>query len=109
MNKEGKWQTKRKHIKLSMIDLVVGEGPGTTKISVPKLTGLTLKEAKVIIEDAYLRIGVSIYESNVTDSTSAVIYKQIPPAYKGSELRLGQSVDVFLQIPIQIEEDPDDK
>ncbi len=87
-------------IKGTKIDLVVGNGLGDTKVSVPSLKGKTLEEANFILHGAYnLNIGQSIYSENVSsrdDTINAVIYRQFPKTTDEKSLRWGEFIDVWL-------------
>ncbi len=78
------------------IDLVLGEGLENIQVSIPHLYGLELREAEEMIRGYYLNLGVIIFDEEVTDSTTAFVYKQIPPYYRDATLRLGESVDIWL-------------
>lgn len=80
------------------IDLILGDGLGTTKVEVPMLKGLTLEEAKFVLTATYLNIGAIVYDETVTDSAAAMIFKQLPEYnvdYPVS-LKMGESIDLFL-------------
>lgn len=82
----------------SIIDLVLGDGFGNTKLEAPNLIGLTLQESKWTLIASSLNLGAVVYDESVKDSTSAFIYKQIP-AYNEDNpvvLNMGESIDVFL-------------
>ncbi len=84
-------------VKGSTIDLVLGNGLGSTKVSVPDVIGLSLEEAEFILLSASLNIGAAIYDDTVSDKGSAVIYKQTPEYESKNLLLMGQSVDVYLK------------
>ncbi len=87
-------------IKGSKIDLVVGNGLGETKVSVPSLWGKTLEEARFILHGGYnLNIGQIVLSENIStreDSTMAVIYRQFPKPSEEKTLRWGEFIDVWL-------------
>lgn len=80
------------------IDLVLGDGLGSTRLEVPFLVGLTLEEAKFVLVASFLNIGAIVYDETVEDSISAIISKQIPEpsSYYRVMLSMGESVDLFL-------------
>lgn len=82
----------------TVLDLVVGNGLGDTRIEVPNLLGNTLPEAEVILLGGYsLNIGNATYDGFVQskrDTVTAVIFKQDPAP--GVELRVGEFVNVSL-------------
>lgn len=80
----------------SAVDLVLGDGIGNTKVNVPELLGLTLEEAMFVLQASGINTGALIFDESVTDSTLAVVYKQVPPADNISFLKQGESIDLFL-------------
>lgn len=81
----------------SVIDLIVGDGIGNEQTSVPNLIGLTKAEALFALEVANLAAGAIIYDENIKDSTSAVVYKQFPLPTDSFRLKQGESVDIYLR------------
>lgn len=80
------------------VDLVLGTGiqaSGTT--FVPNLIGLTLEQAKTEINLASLELGAVILDDGIVDSTSTVVYKQIPEEDNLQEVSVGSLVDIFLR------------
>jgi beta-lactam-binding protein with PASTA domain len=80
----------------SVIDLVVGDGIGSERTSVPDLTGLTWQEAMTALNNANLAAGAVIFDENIKDSMSAVVYKQFPLPSDSFQLKQGESVDIYL-------------
>lgn len=64
----------------SRIDLIVGSGIGEQFIEIPDLTGLTLEQAKTILEAHMLRLGNIRYDENA-QAPYQRIFRQNPPAY----------------------------
>jgi beta-lactam-binding protein with PASTA domain len=62
------------------------------------LVGLTLSEAKFVLDGVGLNLGVIIADNTVgSDSLSAYIYKQIPdPSSANNLIKPGEPVDVFI-------------
>ena len=86
----------------STIDLVIGTGVTGYEFAVPDLFGLTLDEAKLLLQANGLNTGVVTALPDVTDSSSAFVYRQLP-ARAGEDGRLnrirgGQTIDLWLQI-----------
>lgn len=84
------------------IDLVLGDGLGQTDVEVPNLIGLSLREAKFVLEGSSLNLGAVVIDPQVAgDSMNAVVYKQIPNAddLQNNMMTAGESVDVFLTSP----------
>ena len=83
----------------SVIDLVIGDGIGNTEILVPMLTGLTLEEALFVLQGSMLQPGAVVYDAAVKDTSTAVVYRQVPESRDSSVIKQGESVDLFLRIP----------
>jgi eukaryotic-like serine/threonine-protein kinase len=83
----------------SGISLVIGRGTGSEELDVPDLVGLTLGEAKVIIESNGFNVG-SILPEGSTDA-NMFVYTQKPAHITSSgnvnKLRQGQVIDVWVQ------------
>jgi len=83
----------------SGVVLVVGRGTGTEELEVPDLVGLTLAEAKVIIESNGFNVG-TVMPAGTTDGNMFVA-SQRPVHYTSSgninKLRQGQVIDVWVQ------------
>ncbi len=98
----------------SEIDLVLGRGISNEKTQAPKLTGLTLDEAKNKITSRYLNLGAVIYDGSIhdfQDSLDAFIWKQKPPCNKKTRINLGTPVDIWLtadstKLPVPCTENP---
>ncbi len=84
--------------KNSTIDLVLGNGLGETQVTVPNLTGLTFAEAKWTLLGTNLNIGHVEWDVTITDSATAVVYRQIPEHDNESQRKLnfGEAVDIHL-------------
>lgn len=77
------------------IDLVVGDGMGSTLVSIPDLTNLTLNEARGVLESSMLQVGSIVYDGK-NDSLNATIKRQSPPYQEGQTVKSGQQIDLFL-------------
>ena len=78
------------------IHLEVGEKAGANKVAVPLLLGKTLAEAEFIM-NADLNFGTAVYEEDgLIDSSSALIYKQLPD-YGNEPVRVGSTIDIWLK------------
>ncbi|HMT29766.1 MAG TPA: PASTA domain-containing protein [Bacteroidia bacterium] len=80
----------------TVIDLVLGDGFGNTKVPVPQLFNLTLDEAMFVINASSLNIGAIVFDSSVRDSTKAKVYKQFPLHDAEAAISQGESIDLFL-------------
>jgi len=84
----------------STIDLVLGEGISDKKTPVPILLGKTLEQALDEVSEAYLNIGLTIFDSVLVkteeDSGRSRVYKQVPMYGKKAKIRLGSYIDIWL-------------
>ena len=78
----------------SKIDLVLGQGLGDEKISVPFLIGKKQEQAIKALHEVALNVGVEIFEDG-DDTAHARVYMQKPSPAKNNFLSLGQSVDLW--------------
>jgi beta-lactam-binding protein with PASTA domain len=80
----------------TVIDLVLGDGFGNTKVQIPDLFNLELDEALFVIKASSLNIGAMVFDASVKDSASARVYRQFPPSDLINEISQGESIDIFL-------------
>jgi beta-lactam-binding protein with PASTA domain len=80
----------------SVIDLVLGDGLGNTKVPVPELIGLTKGEALFVLKGSSLNIGTLFYDRGVRDSLNAKVYRQSPESSDISLINQGEAVDLYL-------------
>lgn len=84
----------------SHVDLVVGSGLANTQVKVPNLFGLTLAEAKIVLEQNGLYAGALIFDPGIRDSVAAFVYRQNPPRLdenrEQSFIQSGQLMDLWL-------------
>ena len=81
------------------IDLVVGRKLSDSEAIVPDLTGLSLENAKAVLEANSLVIGMVLFDQSIVsseDSLNARILKQLPVADSTSFVPQGTSVDLWL-------------
>lgn len=86
-------------LKGGFIDLVVGRSVGNEETTLPDLTGFTVDEAKTLLTNAMLNMGVVIYDESVKtaeDSLSAVVWKQYPASNGIKQVNLGSAIDLWL-------------
>jgi beta-lactam-binding protein with PASTA domain len=85
----------------SVIDLVLGDGGSGIQVPIPNLYGMTLAEARVILESRGLMVDV-IYPPDLANNPNAYVYKQEPqprtPDGRPNTMSQGQLVDLFLQL-----------
>lgn len=80
----------------TVVDLIVGGGTSNTKVDLDCFIGMTLETASFIISASDLNIGFTKYDTiGLIDSSSAVIYKQLPSCNE-SVIKIGESIDLFL-------------
>jgi beta-lactam-binding protein with PASTA domain len=101
----------------STISLVLGSGIGTDEFEVPDLRGMTLRDAKALLNSMGLNIAGVLPDSDVEDTQNAFIYKQLPEKatklpdgfIQKNKIHAGQSMDVWLSSskPAAIEIKPD--
>lgn len=86
----------------SVIDLVLGDGSGITEVEIPDLVGMSLREAKFVLEGSSLLLRGIVYDKYVKgDTLDAIIYQQVPDPGDSDVLMLnaGDGVDVFVTSP----------
>ena len=109
MEIKGKSVTKKTRVpKGTVIDLILCDGLGSSKMSVPYLIGLHFDEAEFKLRGRSLNIGSIVAAEGVTDTASAIIYKQVPEYGQGRTIRMGEPIDLFLskELPEGITVDP---
>jgi beta-lactam-binding protein with PASTA domain len=77
------------------IDLVLGDGFGNTRVSVPQLFNLTLQEALFVLNASSLNVGAIISDETVRDSTRARVYRQVPGP-SSDAISQGEPIDLFI-------------
>jgi len=83
------------------IDLIVGREHGDEITTLPDLKGLTVEEAKMLLNESLLNAGVILYDGSVLsqdDSLNAKIWRQRPDPSVTSELIPGSSVDLWVTV-----------
>jgi beta-lactam-binding protein with PASTA domain len=92
----------------TVVDLVLGNGLGGSKVSVPYLIGLRFDEAEAKMKGLSLNIGAIIASAEVTDTAGAIVYKQVPAYGNSKTIRMGEPIDLFLarELPEGIKVDP---
>ena len=79
------------------VDLLVGKGVGDDYIDMPNLVGLNRVEANIILKTLSLNIGLEIFDSKITDSSTAIITNQKPEYIEGEKINTGSSIDLFYE------------
>lgn len=85
----------------SSVELIVGRGKGTEKITVPNLCGKSLQEARSLLLSKYLTLGIYEYDEEPTEETESLymVYKQEPTA--GTVIIEGSRVDLYLSTNLE--------
>ncbi len=83
----------------SKVDLVIGSGLSNEQFMVPSLLGLTIIEAKAVLEEKGLQLASVILDAGTTDTANAFVYKQNPPTVTEDKtpvyIRAGQVMDLW--------------
>jgi len=84
----------------STIDLVIASGSAIEDMSVPDLVGLTLGEARILLDQKGIMLGVVIPEG-MSKNDESYIYEQRPKPKTDDgatiRIRAGQMIDLFVQ------------
>jgi eukaryotic-like serine/threonine-protein kinase len=84
----------------SNITLVLGNGIGDIDFTVPDLTGLTLHDARRILDSSRLILGAVVPLDDVQDKENAFIFRQNPERVDENRqinhIRQGQTIDIWL-------------
>lgn len=88
----------------SSIDLVVGDGIGDFEMDVPDLVGLTVAEARNILQSSNIELGAIIATDAVSDTATAFIAAQKPELFTTlstgevvkTKIRAGQIIDIWI-------------
>jgi beta-lactam-binding protein with PASTA domain len=82
------------------ITLTIGEGRnGDESVGIPDLSGLTLREAILRLNENNLNEGIHVYDRKAgskTDTADARIYKQNPAPGSDNTISAGSSIDLYL-------------
>jgi len=78
----------------SIIDLIIGKGLGEDSSEIPCLLGLTKAEAISKLAAYFLNAGEINFEQ-ITDSSTAKIYKQSPSCSTSNNIETGSKIDLF--------------
>ncbi|MCX6199269.1 MAG: PASTA domain-containing protein [Bacteroidetes bacterium] len=87
---------KMKVPKGTLVTLVLGDGLGNSRVSVPYVIGLRYEEAEFKLKGYSLNVGAIIADEGVIDTLGAIVYKQIPDYGNGHSMHLGEPIDLFL-------------
>lgn len=87
---------REKFDKGTVVELVLGQGLGDTRITMPYLRFLTLEKATARIMAASLNLGSVGYDPDLKDTAIALVYKQYPNPSLRSNVNIGTEVDIWL-------------
>ncbi|HIE74017.1 MAG TPA: PASTA domain-containing protein [Flavobacteriales bacterium] len=79
------------------VDLVIGSGLSDKTTTIPNLMGLTMQKAQTEIKVASLNLGAVIFNEGISDSSAAMVYRQNPKVNEKRKVKLGTSIDIYLQ------------
>lgn len=81
----------------SRINLVLGDGKGTSEVDIPDITGLSLSDAVFALRGALLSLGNVTYEGTVRDTANAYIIRQMPALSDTlTKVSIGSRINVVL-------------
>ena len=81
----------------SVVDLVLGDGYGVTKLDIPSLIGLSYNEALSSLRGSGLNVGQVNYDAGMRDSTNTMVYKQLPEPSDSSKISQGEAISIWLK------------
>ena len=86
----------------SKIDLVIGAGLQEVWIKVPDLIGITVNEARQILNEKGIILAAILTTGNVSDTANAFVYKQNPEVLNFDSspgfIQPGQTMDIWIQV-----------
>jgi len=80
----------------SKIDLIVGSGRMSGKVTLPDLEGYTYEDAVAILTDLNLGLGSLVYTPNGPADKMGTIYDQRPRYVQGDSVRKGSAIDLYI-------------
>ena len=93
----------------SRIDLVIGGGLGVERFIVPDMVGMTVAEARVLLESNGLMVGAMVPDAGITDTAAAFIWKQSPPRFTEDKrpvyIQSGQIIDLYISPVMKVVKD----
>ncbi len=73
----------------TVIHLSLGDGKGSPTMQVPNLTGMTFAEARQYLQSMNLKVGDVYLDAGVTDTLTAIVYRQDPERDMRDEIKKG--------------------
>jgi beta-lactam-binding protein with PASTA domain len=83
----------------SVLDLLVTDGYGNTRVAVPNLMGMRWSEAEFVLRANNLVEGRTVYAEGIQsaeDSTRARVYRQDPPSGEAAYIKEGSMINLWL-------------
>ena len=88
------------------MNLIVGGGLSMQELIVPDLVGMTLGEAKLIIEQNGINLAAVIADGPIGDTSSAYVFKQSPTRYNEvsipNYIKAGQLIDLWIAAEMKV-------
>ena len=81
----------------SVIDLIIGDGFGNTKVNIPQLVDITLSEALFVLKASSLNVGSIIYDGNISDTLNARVFRQSPEPNDSTTINQGEAIDLYIR------------
>lgn len=86
----------------SVISLVVGAGVEDVTLKVPDLVGLTVLQAKSVLESQGIVLASILTSGSITDTANAFVFKQNPDVFNADKSPIyispGQTMDIWIQL-----------
>ena len=79
----------------TIVDLIIGKGLSSNYITVPNLIGLNRFEANIVLKSNSLNLGTEFFNTDILDSSLAIVYKQLPESNNNRKVKIGSSIDLF--------------
>jgi beta-lactam-binding protein with PASTA domain len=84
----------------SKISLVVGSGLNSEQVPVPNLLGLTMEEARIVLEQNGLILGALVADPGISDTATSFVYQQSPATNSEDGqpilIQAGQLMDLWI-------------
>ncbi len=85
----------------SKVDLIIGGGLEEVKIPVPDLIGLTVQDARALLQSKGILLAAILTSGSIADTSTAYIYRQNPDVYDYNSapgyIQPGQTMDIWIQ------------
>jgi beta-lactam-binding protein with PASTA domain len=78
------------------IDLVLGQGLSDELVNSPYLRWKTKAEAEEYLKERSFNLGSVIYDDEITDTASTLVYRQNPGPSNEPSVRMGREIDLWL-------------